>query len=151
MKKQGKVITISLKSLSEGMQVYWDGCPSKVKLWHVLKIKPTIVEVCPLSEKLYPVRAQSPLPDELKTLVVEYDAEKKNYLDVDNTFEKKYKTLQLPLKYSQWQSAIDNGEVDSDKVVEFETINELKKEIAIGKPLITIAKIIPQKKRMRLG
>lgn len=142
-KKQGKVITISLKSLSEGMQVYWDGCPSKVKLWHVLKIRPTIVEVCPLSEKFYPVRAQSPLPDELKTLVVEYeDTQTWGIEGVSKT--KQY----LPLIYSQWQSAIENGQVDTNKIVEFITIkttsNPIKGMYGDMVKGIAIAKIISQ-------
>lgn len=57
----------------------------------------------------------------------------------------------LPLKFSQIQSAIDNGEVDSDKEVEFEIKDGF---VHGGEGVITdrfsirYAKIIPQKKRM---
>lgn len=49
----------------------------------------------------------------------------------------------LPLKFSQIQSAIDNGEVDSDKEVEFEIIDK-----TIVDYYTIYAKIIPQKERI---
>jgi hypothetical protein len=70
----------------------------------------------------------------------------------------------IPLKYSQWQAAIDNGEVDSNKEVEFEIISTpfkqpanpihgiswSKAQLDAGEDLtiIKIAKIIPTKKRL---
>lgn len=53
----------------------------------------------------------------------------------------------LPLKFSQIQSAIDNGEVDSDKVVEFEIVPRYLEEKDVNS-INGFAKIIPQKKRM---
>ena len=76
----------------------------------------------------------------LKTLVVEYDDFDQSGMRV---FAKQSMVplKQLPLKYSQWQLAIDNGEVDSDKVVEFEP-----SVTTLDKWGFSYAKIIPQKK-----
>lgn len=74
----------------------------------------------------------------LKTLVVECE---ETVVGHDRYGEQEADiTRILPLKHSQWQSAIDNGEVDSDKEVRFEILNTPGPN--------EYAKIIPQKKRM---
>lgn len=65
--------------------------------------------------------------DYMRTLVVEYE-DLKEYRQDNPPFSGPYPPTsdyrkQLSLKYSQWQSAIDNGEVDSDKEVEFEVVS----------------------------
>lgn len=133
-KKQGKVKAIPVKEVTEGMQVL---CLNKYvgKVNHIDSDKGTHVGISYYCSS------------ELKTLVVEYeDTQTWGIEGVSKT--KQY----LPLMYSQWQSAIDNGEIDSDKEVEFEIKDCVWKDTIEGKdtlvPTFQIAKIVPQKKRM---
>jgi len=134
-KKQGKIVSTPVKEVTDGMQVI-DTVFNRI-------VKITKSELNGLgSAFLKPVeigytdennqyRLGNRDLDELKTLVVEFETELNNLV-----------INQLPLKYSQWQSAIDKGEVDSDKIVEFEIIS-----IEHFSPNPNYAKIIPQKQR----
>lgn len=65
---------------------------------------------------------------ELRTLVVEYEEQtERGGIYFKNGYGLiKFKEIdikQLPLKYSQWQLAIDNGEVDTEKEIGIEIID----------------------------
>lgn len=177
-KKQGKIKSIPVTNVIEGMQVL---TPYEVGI---------IIENNSNSLKEYTIKRKDGglvfySKNKLKTLVVEYEEDLTNHnIDSHNwcsrcnnsifhKSEHKLKLFTIPLKYSQWQNAIDNGEVDSDKVVEFEIIenkgylicshckNPYDCSPTDGKCIIcrksglselikglSIAKIIPQKKRM---
>lgn len=145
MKKQGKVKAIPVKEVTEGMQVVRNNNIGKIiGLPHYNKFtEEHLVDVKWKSGILSPVNDITLL----KTLVVEYEDVWFTTGKPKGGFSKGIK--QLPLKYSQWQSAIDNGEVNSDKVVEFEIMDFkgwdfLKQENHPDQ----FAKIIPQNKRM---
>jgi hypothetical protein len=111
MKATIKLIPIT--EVTDGMQVYWLGCPSKVKVWYVLEVKGDWVECCPIYQKLNPIRSQLAKASELKIIVVEYKPTS-------------WDAKQLPLKHSHWQQAIDDGLVDSCKEVEVEIKSEIR-------------------------
>lgn len=150
---KGKVKSISVKEVTEGMQVGWEG----VNRFHFGKTEKVVDKVY-VKVNLETTNGHDTVPiDLLKTLVVEYG----NGVEI-GIIEKEGNSLlmkelpkqqmrQLPLKYSQWQSAIDNGEVDSDKEVEFEIkhgfVHGGEGEI-VDKFCARYAKIIPQKKRV---
>src|ERR1700681_4058730 len=71
-KLQGYVRSVSInpKKISEGSHVYWDGCPSKVKLWYVREVNPNGNTL--ISPDIISPRGQTPHVEELKTLVIEY-------------------------------------------------------------------------------
>jgi hypothetical protein len=96
--KQGKVKSVPVSEVTEGMQVVLKN--QIINLIGDMLFNKDLIEVC-------------------KTLVVEYELEKKNY-SLDNSYTKKFKEMQIPLKFKQWQAAIDNNEVDSEKIVNFE-------------------------------
>ncbi len=145
MKLKGKVKSIPVTEVTEEMQViYNDGNKD-----YVMTVGED--EKHPISLKLGVGHARL---SHLKTFVIEYkekvledELEAKEFVLRENTY-----TKQLPLKYSQWQSALDNGEVDSDKEVEFEIItNDTSNYNVIPQNFIKhiqFAKIIPVKKRM---
>lgn len=145
---KGKIKSVPVKEVTEGMKVLWTNPGTKVT--HILTVRPNHIQY--VNEDLAIAYAKQ-IIDELKTLVVEYerDCNEARCLggDIHNC-----KTLQLPLKYSQWQAAINAGEVDSDKVVEFEIKGIDLVGTNTGQPdydwnkQYQIAKIIPQKKRM---
>lgn len=131
---QGNVKSIPVTEVKEGMQVLYDGRTCKVtSINHGTKDKPNYTPI--ILDGNFGITM-----DRLKTLVVEYLDDK--YI-AGTLFSSKMS--QLPLKYSQWQSTIDAGEVDTDKIVEFEIIIQTSNGRG---PLLDIAKIIPQKKRM---
>jgi hypothetical protein len=109
MKNIGKVISIPVKGVTEGMQIIDEvGIIRKV-----ITKAPGYVETRDIKGEYFNRVIVSTI---LKTLVVEYDdTHYSHYETHQNSIIK-----QLPLKYSQWQSAIDNSEVDTDKIVEFE-------------------------------
>lgn len=137
MRKQGKIKSISVTEVSKGMQVIFEN-----KICKIISID-NKNQRCKLNHPIF--NHQYPaFFKELKTLVVEYE----NETEIDFTYTK-LTTKQLPLKYSQWQSALDNNEVDSDKTVEFETKNIINTELNNNKILVPIlAKIIPTKKKL---
>lgn len=144
---QGKIKAIPVKEVIKGMQVTYNDvvyvvvkCQSNSNDLIIRRINATnLVDITNLNINL-------------KTLVVEYQ---------DHTvwYESK-PVIQIPLKHSQWQKAIDNKEVDSDKIIEFEEIDLFEKENtgyrtysrsemeAMGGSWCTIkyAKIIPKNK-----
>jgi len=74
-KLQGYVRSVSVnpKKISEGSHVYWDGCPSKVKLWYVRQVDPNGYTI--ISPNIISPRGQTPHIDDLKTLIIEYVTE----------------------------------------------------------------------------
>jgi hypothetical protein len=89
------------------MQVIVQGLIMKVdKLWHT--DYPLIIGINRNGDKVHRGMHIS----EIKTLVIEYETELNNLV-----------INQIPLKWKQWQAAINNSEVDSDKIVQFDTIN----------------------------
>lgn len=144
---QGKVKSISVKEVTEGIQVLY-----KNQIHRVTEISNHEFKKEYMSAKMAYILADSSsyaYLEELKTLVVEYEDYSKSLRSTV--------TLGLPLKYSQWQSAIDSGEVDSDKVIKFEIKTHTRDTSEItgadgelnGLPMqFQYAKIIPQKKRM---
>lgn len=83
--------------------------------------------------------------DRLKQLVVEYKGDQLPFTNEENYYSK----YTIPLKFGQWQSAINNGEVDSDQVIEFV---KLHKYFSIDNFKTATdfyyAKIIPANKKM---
>jgi len=155
-KLQGYVRSVSVnpKKISEGSHVYWDGCPSKVKLWYVRQVDPNGYTI--ISPNIISPRGQTPHIDDLKTLIIEYVTENgdvrvgdiwtslcygyRNNISyrvvtkIDKRGVVYHKDIPLcnicttssmfwrsiPLKYSQWEYAIKNKEVDSDQSIDFE-------------------------------
>jgi|688.fasta_scaffold635050_2 hypothetical protein len=113
--------SIPITKVNEGMQVYWSGCPSKVKVWYILEVKSDWVECCPIYQKLNPIRSQSAKISELKTIVVEYE-EEQPHLFIGFGKKPPPITKQIPLKNQDWQQAIDLGLVDSGKEVDVKIV-----------------------------
>lgn len=137
-KMQGKVKAISVTEITEKTQVTW-----KNKVFTVYRREEN--DFCRLQLKDFKFPSHLIPVSELKTLVVEYP----EIIGIVAGFGGSCPVgefKQLPLKYSQWQSVIDNGEVDSDKTVEFEIVNDFN----VGKSYISYAKIIPQKKKSEI-
>lgn len=140
-KKQGKVKSIPLtkEQVIEGINVLVDGDDAIFIVITTDDISGKVRVQCKESGNSI-VDAS-----ELKTLVVEYTVQIPHpELGSITSFP-----YQLPLKYSQWQSAIDNGEVDSDKEVEFEIVPRYLEEKDVNSSN-GFAKIIPQKKQDKL-
>jgi len=138
MKKQGKIKAIPVKGITEGIQVCFT---SGGKLIPVIVASAKSIHY---KDNEINIDYAKQIMSELKTLVVECEEPLSQNYDIKKS---------LPLKYSQWQSAIDNGEVDSGKVVEFEIkagYRNLGKSNGerFDEAKLVIAKIIPQKKRM---
>ena len=134
MKLQGKIKSIPVKEVTEEMQVMVRGLIMKA---YPSKTHIDFSIIRGFNRKNQEVQRLIHI-SELKTLVVEHgNGRSDNY-----KWEK-----QLPLKHSQWQAAIDNGEVDSDKTVEFEIVQSLAQRADKRDNLPDqIAKIIPTKK-----
>lgn len=134
---KGKVKSIPLEEAIEGIQVVKSFVTINLKIWIISEIKNGLAN-------LYSARTRD-IDDsiggvnikELKTLVIVFETKDTN----DDGFDRS-----LPLKYSQWQSAIDNGEVDSDKEVEFEIKQFMDEDEDYE--IVTFAKIIPQKRKV---
>jgi hypothetical protein len=126
MKKQGKVKTIVVKEVITGMQILDKFGNIGIVLPH------TTLSFIPykITCRDSIVRENSQYIEELRVIVVEYDR-----MDPKGGLGH---TVELPLKHSQWQAAIDKGEVDSDKVVMFEVLPGI---------ICEYAKIIPQKEK----
>jgi hypothetical protein len=151
MKHQGKIKAIPVKEVTEGMQVLWNP-------WSVAGAEFTVDNIYKISKKLASNTSvnvirihdgytyDAVLVEQLEILVVEYESYEQTWpqsgRDAGGFEQHGNVTKQIPLKYSQWQSAIDNNEVNSDKTVEFEII-----EMGLYDQ-VNYAKIIPQKKRM---
>lgn len=122
-KKQGKIKAIPVKEVIKGMQVTYNDvvyvvvkCQSNSNDLIIRRINATnLVDITNLNINL-------------KTLVVEYDIDH-GAITIPQ---------QIPLKQSQWQAAINNKEVDTDKVVTFEINSSPKGNFSY-------AKIIPNK------
>lgn len=160
-KKQGKVKMVSLKyeTIQVGMIVLTpiQNTPNYYNFWSVIS-KGMVIDTWNLrslnrqaefanlydsNNQLFHCVAES---FELKTLVVEYLHDEDNGIIIPRHM-RTMKTV--PLKYSQWQSSIDNGEVDADKVVTFEVITERKRYEGDGDTYLKeIAKIIPIKTKI---
>lgn len=137
-KKQGKIKAIPVKEVTEGMQV-------------VLNSRFVCKVISIYTDGYYGLQyidgtiTSTRCIEKTKTLVVEYeDLDRISALQSLDCEPEDYNTYkQIPLKYSQWESALDNGEVDSDKVVEFEI-----KGLEVIESDSHYAKVIPQKKRI---
>jgi hypothetical protein len=144
--KQGKVKSIPVIEVIEGMQVIDPfGNIAKVitpipqgeqKLTHFeVKCRDGVT------------RDNASIINQLKTLVVEYE-EEQNKTWEQFEFDKKADliTKQIPLKWKQWEAAIDNGEVDSDKTVQFEILRKFASmKLSNEEYYAEYAKIIPQR------
>lgn len=135
---QGKIRAI-ISNPGDGAQVIYEGKIRKITEYD--EGNDNFDSVCILNGS-----SESVDESQLYKLVVEYTPHKEyRHISV--------KSHSIPLKYSQWQAAIDNGEVDSDKTVQFEMIQNLisgseysagQSDINRGKKVY--AKIIPSKK-----
>lgn len=154
---QGKVRSISVKEVTEGIQVI---------IWgRIVSINSNKQN----QEGYITLKEAQITKDKLKTLAVEYESvawEEHIKELIFESAESKRRVFegwqrdcikQLSLKHSQWQSAVDNSEVDSDKVVEFEIITKVLRpglgaifegENGLEYLNTKYAKIIPHKKRM---
>lgn len=153
-KKQGKVVSKSLSEvgleLTNGMQV--------------LHQKHGIGKVAPISKNDPPGFASVLFngdescmgceTEDLRTLVVEFPRDNGEKINPVNPYK------EIPLKYTQWQSSIDNGEVDNEnKYVTFE-IKGYDCEYSRGNPpkeyefaskngYVEFAKIIPNREEVK--
>lgn len=131
-KQQGKVKSIPAKGIVEGMYVCWQNVvdiwfwgiissANKVKdpYHHCIDLRGNVGDIVTINFK------------DLRVLVIEYD------------YHLSTKIQQLPLKRTQWQSAFDNKEVDTDKIVRFQ-IRESRNLIS-GVIYNTFARIIPER------
>ncbi len=108
--KQGHVKAVPAHDLSEGSQVIY-----KNKVY--VNQKNNIINF-PQLNGLAPAQLYAPtIIKHLSILVVEFEFIKQ---DTDKVHLGSDGIKIIPLKYSQWQAAIDNNEVDNDKPVNFE-------------------------------
>jgi hypothetical protein len=149
-KKQGKVKMVPAKEIREGMQFIDTNRGGLI-------VKITSTDGGIMVDNHWRVAGGW-----LMMLVVEYTEYEQVYPKSGRDFQghEKYDdvTYQIPLKYSQWQSAIDNGELNSDKMVEFEIVKRAYNKD--GFPITnavyeddyvkSYAKIIPIEKKERL-
>lgn len=144
MKLQGKIKAIPVKKVTEGMQVLqpWvdEVLNRPTTVWKVISKERGIIKIKRAENYIESITEES--IHKLKTLVVEYTINGDEQWSEEGGAFIPTITKQLPLKYKQWQSAIDNGEVDSDESVEFEYI-----EMGLYDQ-VSYAKIIPTKKKM---
>lgn len=148
---QGKIISIPVKEVTEGMQVVWSDSNGIAIL--VLKVCKTSDErggkqIGLTKDGKYAVNIMYCDISELRTLVVEYNTE-------TNPLAKRPMFVQIPLKYKQWESAIENEEVYTDKVIEFEILVSTCNKCMLVEGMhespdccgkyISYAKIIPQR------
>lgn len=142
-KKQGKIKSISVKEIAEGIQVY-----------HTIE---EMILIFTEERHLFSLNKAKVIDKSnlnlihLKTFVVEYKEccsklEDQNCEGAPGICGMTIK--QLPLKYSQWQNAIDNNEVDSDKVVEFFIETFAMDSKRANDNATFFARIIPQNKRL---
>ena len=114
--KNGKVITLPLQEavrlglakIEEGQQVYWIGCPSKVKIWNIRSFRHNQIEISP---NMTSARSHSPNISDLCVVVIKYlkDPEKsaKNY-------------AHIPLTDGYWGLSIRKELLNTDTFVDFE-------------------------------
>lgn len=139
MKLQGKIKSIPITHSKIGMQILlsanvnnkWQNIIGKITKVFTDHTH-TLVNI----DKLKNLGIES---IELKILVIEY-TEFNQYIGENEGYNS---IKQIPLKYSQWQAAVDTNEVDSDKIVEF-------KIIFANPDSFNIAKIIPSEKSNNL-
>jgi hypothetical protein len=164
MQLKGKIKAIPVKEVIEGMQV----CVHKMGMpgYLICKVLGPAYKSLTSSWIISIIGTQTEhqiSTTDLKTLVVEYEVVCGSCRG--DEYKKQYTCLcygkpqykQLPLKYSQWQAAIDNGLVDSDKIVEFEIGIATCKQCMLVQGMhlspdccgnyTQYAKIIPPKKR----
>lgn len=157
MKKHGKIKSVPVKEVTEGMQVISNRhlLNELGSLGKVVKVLGDMVYIYSLNEKAeymnyFADREKQIMFHyikpiiELKTLVVEYELGYKD--DVGHE-----RINQISLKNSQWQKAVHNGEVDGDKIVEFQIVVEESsyEDDETIRPMTyrtVYAKIIPAKK-----
>lgn len=110
-KQQGKVVSIPVKEVAEGMQVFHPKFGiGKVAPFNEYEPK----EVCSVLFAGDDSCMGCEISD-LKTLVVKHLIHNRYLQDSG-----------IPLKWSQWRMAIKKGEVDSDSIVEFEIVSRLR-------------------------
>lgn len=151
-KKQGKVKAIPAKEVTEGMQITWLTSTGRL----TSKVKEIRGNVYWVEFNGRPLNILPVDRDMAEILIVEYEISPGETMSNGNVWRGAGNTFeQVPLKFSQWQAAIENGEVDSNKVVEFEFKNLVGNiefdgcaDPRTGMKDSWIAKIIPQK---RLG
>lgn len=139
-----KSVVVSRENLKEGMQIYVKNFTN----WLIGQI--LIIE----DDEVFTDTCGWVLIDsEFKQLVVEFEDGNDLIESTAESFYQEGKRKQLPLKFSQWQSALLNDEVDSGKEIEFEVI-ERQGDIEgyengdLNKPifsLVKIAKLIREK------
>ena len=151
-KKQGKVKSISLNEVRKNMQVMHPNGNILV----IKELQPLSVDLKPLpdsylttmviSNNTFKGSSQCWQPHELKTLVIEYDFDQGKFAAPS--------LRQIPLKYSQWEAAVNNQEVDSDKIVDFDVkeydceYNPMPDNVAeykSEKGVTSVGRIIPKK------
>lgn len=115
----GKIRVVRLKKseLQEGQIVYWNGCPSKVKVWVLLqKQGKDSWNLTPYTQRLNPVRAQTAYSRELKTLHVIYERYEQTYPRSGRDFQgnEKYDFVKhtFPLNIENWNEVIKNNLID---------------------------------------
>lgn len=114
MQYLGKIKTISVSELTNDMDVVINQ-GTHLEICKVLNAK--YRDLISLDGNKY--RGVS--LDEIKVLVIEYYVE----LDISGDLMSKH---QIPLKHTQWKSAIENDEVDIDKIITFELKNYYRRE-----------------------
>lgn len=120
-KFQGKIKSIPVTEISEGMQVIVHkvsaGTPA-IKIIKSIDGDLWIESIGYLTGKYSSYKfsfAEMLVVAGVKSLVIEYD---KSYSHPAGVF--RGTMIQVPLHYSHWQSAIDNAIIDANTVVEFE-------------------------------
>ncbi len=135
---KGKVKAIPVREITEKMQIIFKDIHSR---WHIGIIMNILIgEKVWISSSTYCHNVVS--NNDLKRLAVEYESYDVYYPDDDfkgnvktldeaekeSKFSSGYYTIkpeQLSLEDKQWQSVIDNGEIDSEREVEFEIITDI--------------------------
>jgi len=136
MKKQGKIKAIPVKEITKGIQVLWENC-MKGYIYTIIDVDEDHFVL--KSKNTQSFRLSKLHKASIQTLVVEFKTEVVNTLSGST----KRLTDQIPLKFSQWQAAIDNDEVDTNKEVIFQ-ISATRST----KPWEWYARIIPSKSKV---
>lgn len=107
MKKQGKIKSIPVSQVEKGMQV--------ITMSTIFKVSEKCNDTIILKSVNGNLKIDGTLESlKLKKLVIVYE-------------EKNEKYTEIPLKYSQWSKAMYNHEVDTEKLINFEIIEQVNK------------------------
>lgn len=141
-KQQGKIISVPIHKVKEGMQVVLRGKVfNNTILINTKSFTDGIQRIgIPIKQTGISTKLLLAFNGTASDYILKVPLEECKALVVDFTTD--LGTILYPLKYSQWQSAIDNDEVDTGRLVDFVVVTNSESE---SNKSFTYAKIIPTK------